>query len=99
MSRTTSTPDEIEARFPNGPKPRPPVYQFKAVEEIGWFVAVAVISVLAQELLTFDGTTVADWRTWAVALLSAAVRAAAGALIAYLGKRALSPPAPDGRDG
>lgn len=80
------SPEQIAARFPNGPKPR---YQFKALDELGWFVAVAVVSVIAQELLTFDGGAIADWRVWLIALLSAVVRAAAGALLAYFGKQAI----------
>lgn len=85
--RRTSTPAEIERRFPNGPKR--PDYEFKVMDELGWFVLVAVVSVVAQELLTFDGTSISDWRVWLIALLSAVVRAAAGALLAYFGKQAI----------
>lgn len=77
---------ELRQRFPNGPKPR---YEFRKLDELGWFVLVAVVSVLAQELLTFDGGAIADWRVWLIALLSAVVRAAAGALLAYFGKQAI----------
>lgn len=62
-------------------------YRFKFDQELLWFLAVAVVTVLAQELLVFDGNAVADWRAWAVALASACVRAAAGALLAWFGKR------------
>lgn len=33
------SPAQIAEKFPNGPKPR---YQFKALDELGWFVLVAV---------------------------------------------------------
>ena len=81
-----NTPEQIAARFPNGPR----LYDFRAAQEFGWFVAVAIVTVIAQELLTFDGSTVSDWRVWAVALASATVRAAAGAVLAWIGKRALT---------
>lgn len=81
--RHDHTPAQIEERFPRG------VYRFKKAEEAGWFVAVAIITVLAQELLTFDGTQINDWRVWAVALVSALVRGAAGAMIAWFGKSAM----------
>lgn len=81
--------NELRRRFPDGDKPPRAVYRFKWAEELAWFVAVAIISVLAQELLTFDATTVTDWRTWTVALLSATVRAGAGAMLAYFGKQAI----------
>ena len=80
------TPEEIRQRFPHGVR-RP--YEFKALEEFGWFVAVAVASVLAQELLTFDANAITDWRTWVVALVSALIRAAAGAALAYAGGKAI----------
>ena len=74
---------ELEAKYPRG------IYRFKKAEEAGWFVAVAIITVLAQELLTFDATSITDWRVWAVALVSALVRGAAGAMIAWFGKSAM----------
>lgn len=76
---------ELEREFPRGVRG----YRFKRIEEAGWFVLVAVVTVLAQELLTFDGTAVLDWRTWAVALCSALVRGAAGAMLAWFGKQAI----------
>lgn len=65
-------------------------YHFKLNQEALWFVGVAVASVLAQELLTFDGNAVTDWRVWAVALASACVRAAAGAVLAWIGRESLA---------
>ena len=70
---------EIERRFPNA-------YRFKKMEEAFWFVLVAVVTVLAQELATFDANAITDWRTWAVALTSALVRALFGAILAYVAK-------------
>lgn len=57
-------------------------YNFKAAEETGWFVAVAVGTVLAQAMIDFHPEEIADWRTWAVAIGAACVRAAGGALMA-----------------
>lgn len=87
--RRDTSPEELAQKFPNGPMVPQPGYRFKKVEEAGWFIAVAIITVLAQELLTFDGTAITNWQTWAVALASALVRGAAGAMIAWFGKQAV----------
>lgn len=59
-------------------------YRFKPLPELGWGVAIAAGLVILQALVTLDPETVADWRTWAIALGGAAIRAAAGAAIDYL---------------
>ena len=61
-----------------------PEYRFKFPAEAAWFVAVAVLTELSQVLLTFDPARVTDWRTWAVSLAAALVRAAAGAVLDWL---------------
>lgn len=58
-------------------------YEFKGWAEIGWAVFVAVATVVLTELATFDESTLADPKAWGVALISACVRAAAGAAIAF----------------
>ena len=80
-----NTPEQIRARFPNGLR-----YDFQPLAELGWLVLAAVVGVVAQECLTFDGAAVTDWRAWAVLLASVSVRAAAGAVLAWLGKRTLT---------
>ncbi|MCX2728566.1 hypothetical protein OO015_13835 (plasmid) [Thermomicrobium sp. 4228-Ro] len=64
-------------------------YEFKALEELGWFVFVAVATVVLQALVEFDPSRVDDWRAWAVGVGAAAVRSGAGAALAWLGKRAI----------
>ncbi len=61
-----------------------PTYAWKSAAEAGWYVAVAVATVLLTALVSFDAETVTDWRTWAVGLGSASVRAGAGALLAHV---------------
>jgi hypothetical protein len=68
-----------------------PEYQFKAFEELAWFVLVAVMTVLFQALAQFDPSAIEDWRTWFVALGAAMVRAGAGAALAWLAKRGVTP--------
>lgn len=62
-----------------------PTYVFKQLPELGWAVFVAVATVVATELATFNESTLADPRAWGIAVLAACVRAAAGALLAWLG--------------
>ena len=70
-------------------------YEFKALEELFWFVVVAVATVVLQALVEFDPAKIDDWRAWAIGLGAAAVRAAAGAALAWLGKRELARDASD----
>jgi hypothetical protein len=60
-------------------------YTFKRWPEFAWAVGMAVAVVLAQAMLTFDPTTIVDWRAWAVGIAGASVRAAGGAVLAYMG--------------
>lgn len=72
-------------------------YEFKALEELGWFVLVAVATVVLQALVEFDPSRIDDWRAWAVGVGAAAVRAGAGAALAWLGKQAVVEDGSDGR--
>lgn len=59
-------------------------YHFKPLPELGWAVLIAVATVLLPALVALDPEKIADWRTWAVALAVAVIRAAAGAALDYL---------------
>lgn len=63
------------------------MYRFKLDQELFWFISVAVLTMVAQELLIFDGAGITDWGAWGVSLASGAIRAAAGALLAWFGRR------------
>ena len=58
-------------------------YDFKVLPEVGWAVLVAVVVFAAQVLIEFDPEVIDDWETWAKALGAGAVRAAAGAVLAF----------------
>ena len=62
------------------------MYDYKKAQELGWFIVVAVATVLMQALMEFDPATIVDGRAWAVSLAAASVRAAAGAALAFLAK-------------
>jgi len=62
-----------------------PQYIFKTLPELGWAIFVAVATVIATELVTFNESTLTDPAAWGMALLAACVRAAAGALLAHFG--------------
>lgn len=59
-------------------------YDFKVLQEIGWAVLVAVVVQAAQIIVASDLEHIADWRTWAVSLLAACVRAGLAIIIAKL---------------
>lgn len=59
-------------------------YTFKRLPELGWAIFVAVATVVATELVTFNESTLADPKAWGIAVIAACVRAAAGALLAFL---------------
>ncbi len=58
-------------------------YKFKKLEEVSWAVLVVVVMFAAQVLIEFDLEVIDDWETWAKALGAGAVRAAAGAVLAF----------------
>lgn len=57
-------------------------YDFKKLEELGWFAAVAAGLAVLQILVSFDPAKIGDWKLWAISLGGSAIRAAAGAIIA-----------------
>ena len=59
-------------------------YDFNLLEEIAWLALVAAAVAVLQIIVTADPGTIVDWRAWAIALGAAAVRAAAGAVLAGL---------------
>lgn len=65
-------------------------YEFKPGQELAWFVAVALITTLAQYMIEFKPETITDWRTYAVAIAGALVRAVGGAVSAWLAKKAIT---------
>lgn len=62
-------------------------YDFKAAEELFWFIVVAVAMVLFQAMYEFDPEKITDWRAWAVGVVAAAIRAVGGAGLSWLSKR------------
>jgi hypothetical protein len=69
-------------------------YKFRPLPELGWGVAIAAGLVILQALVTLDPEKIADWRTWAVALGGAAIRAAAGAAIDWIRRSMADEPEP-----
>lgn len=61
-------------------------YEFRKLDEAIWAVGIAVAVSVFQALVTFDPETITDYKTWAVGIVAGAVRAAAGAAIAFLTK-------------
>lgn len=76
-------PDEV-------PVPTVGKYVFKLDQELLWFIAVAVLTTVAQLAIDFKPEAITDWRVWAVSGAAAIVRAAGGALSAWLAKQAVS---------
>jgi hypothetical protein len=59
-------------------------YDFKAIEEIGWAMAVGAGIFIFELLSRFEPETVTDWKTWAVMVSGGGVRAAfAAGLVAF----------------
>ena len=58
--------------------------RFHRWPELAWIVAVSAAVAVLTVLVEFDVAAIENWRTWALALLSGAVRAAAGAAAAVL---------------
>lgn len=50
-------------------------YEFKIAQELAWAFVVGAGTVLLTILVKFDPETVTDWKTWAIASGSAALRA------------------------
>jgi len=63
-----------------------PEYDFKHVQEAGWFAFVAVAVVVLEALIQFNPDTITDYQAWGIAIGAGAVRAAAGTLLAAFTK-------------
>ena len=59
-------------------------YDFKAMQELAWVVVVAMAVAVLSVLVTDADLTAAD--TWTVAVLGGAIRAGAGAALAFITK-------------
>lgn len=61
-------------------------YNFKKLEEFGWFVAVSALTFAFTFFSDFNPDKISDWHLWAVSLGAGLVRAVAGAALAGLAK-------------
>ena len=66
-----------------------PQYSYRRLAELGWGLLTALLVVLGEVAIAFDPSQVVDWRSWALGLVAGLVRGAGGALLAWLGRRAL----------
>ena len=57
-------------------------YSFKTLQELGWAVAVAVLTYLGT--INFGGLNPTDWKAWGPAILAGAGRAVLAAIIAFI---------------
>ena len=58
------------------------IYSFKALQEFGWAVVVAIVTYAAPVIA---GANPGDWKTWLPALAAGCARAALAAIVAKLG--------------
>jgi len=63
------------------------MYTWKGLAELGWAAAVAAAVFLLITLAEFEPGTVVNWQTWAISLASGCLRAAAGAILAKIGRK------------
>ena len=61
-------------------------YDFDRGKELAWFAMVAAGTFLLVLAVDFDPDTIADWQAYAVAAGAGALRAAAAAVLARMGK-------------
>jgi hypothetical protein len=61
-------------------------YKFVVIREAGWAAFIAVALVVLQALVGIQPELIEDWKTWAIALGGAGLRAGAAALIAAFTK-------------
>ncbi len=59
-------------------------YDFKRLQELAWFAAVAAGTFLLVLAVDFDIDTITDWRAYGIAAFSGAIRAAAAAVLAAI---------------
>jgi hypothetical protein len=72
-----------------------PRYDFKPLQELLWSVLTAVAVVLLMELVALNPDGIASWRSWAIALGTAMLRAGAGAALDWLRRRMADLAAPE----
>ena len=65
-------------------------YDFKLGQELLWAAVAAVVTVVLTALYELDAEAVTNWQTWGTGVGIAAIRSAAGAALAILGRGALS---------
>lgn len=63
-----------------------PEYTYKRAAELGWGVVTALLIVAGETAISFDPAAITDWRTWAIGVGGALVRAVGGAVLAWLGR-------------
>ena len=61
-------------------------YDFKRGKELAWFAAVAAGTFLLVLARDFDPDTIVDWQAYGIAVVSGAIRAAAAAVLARMGR-------------
>ena len=61
-------------------------YDFDRVAELAWFALVAAGTFLLVLAVDFDPDTIVDWQAYAVAAGAGALRAAAAAILARMGR-------------
>lgn len=61
-----------------------PAYDIHLIEETLWSVLIAEVTVGAQYLITFDPSTVVDWKTWAMGVGVASVRIGMATFLNYV---------------
>ncbi len=61
-------------------------YDFKRGKELAWFALTAAGSFLLVVLVDFDPDRITDWPAYAVSIGSGAIRAAAAAVLARMGR-------------
>lgn len=71
-------------------------YEVKRLPELGWAVAVALLTFGAQLVGTTDPKLVTDWRAYALAAAAGAGRVVLAALLSWIGiaGKTAPPPAP-----
>lgn len=65
-------------------------YDFKLGPEILWAAVAAVVVVVLTALMEFDAESITNWKVWAIGVGVSAIRSAAGAALASIGRGTLS---------
>ena len=61
-------------------------YDFERGKELAWFALVAAGVFLLVLAADFDTDTITDWKAYGIAAVSGAIRAAAAAILARIGR-------------